>query len=308
MAGHLRQRRWGAVVAVLITVLRIAVTAEAQELEPRAFSPSPVGTSFLLGGFGRSEGGILFDPALDVDNVQADLWIATIGAGHTFGVAGRQARLLAVLPVAWGSVAGTVGTQPQRQDLAGLVDPRFKFSVGLIGAPALTLTQFASSRRRTAVGVAVTVVPPLGQYSPQQLVNLGYNRWAMKPEIGLSHPVGRWTFDAMAGVWLFSTNRSYYPARAVKDQDAVLALQAHASYSLPRRSWLAVNATWFGGGETRVDGVPNPDLQRNTRVGATLSIPIVGQQSIKFAYSTGTTTRRGSDFNTFNATWQLVMF
>ena len=29
---------------------------------------------------------------------------------------------------------------------------------------------------------------------------------------------------------------------------------------------------------------------------------------IKFAYSTGTTTRRGSDFNTFNATWQLVMF
>ena len=45
-----------------------------------------------------------------------------------------------------------------------------------------------------------------------------------------------------------------------------------------------------------------PDLQRNTRVGATLSIPIVGQQSIKFAYSTGTTTRRGSDFNPFNAT------
>lgn len=58
-----------------------------------------------------------------------------------------------------------------------------------------------------------------------------------------------------------------------------MALQGHASYSLPRRSWLAINSTWFGGGETRVDGVPNPDLQRNTRVGATLSIPIVGQQS-----------------------------
>jgi hypothetical protein len=77
---------------------------------------------------------------------------------------------------------------------------------------------------------------------------------------------------------------------------------------LTRRSWLAVNATWFAGGETRIDGVPNPDLQRNTRIGATLSIPILGQQSIKFAYSTGATTRRGSDFNTLNATWQLVMF
>jgi hypothetical protein len=29
---------------------------------------------------------------------------------------------------------------------------------------------------------------------------------------------------------------------------------------------------------------------------------------IKLVYSTGTSTRRGSDFDTFNVTWQLVMF
>lgn len=308
MTRSLRPVEIAAVVASLLGLLILAGNGEAQELEPRAFSPSPVGTTFLLSGFGRSEGGVLFDPALDIDNVQADLWIATIGAGHTLRVAGRQARALAVLPIAWGSVAGTVAAHPQRQDLGGLVDPRFKLSFGLIGAPALTPAQFAGTRRRTAVGAGVTVVPPWGQYRARQLVNLGYNRWAVKPEIGLSHPAGRWTFDASAGVWLFSSNRSYYPGRAVKDQDAVVALQGHASYSLPKRAWLAVNATWFAGGETRVDGVPSPDLQRNTRLGATLSIPIVGQQSIKFSYSTGTTTRRGSDFNTFNATWQLVMF
>ncbi len=296
------------IVALVLVLLRFAVSAEAQELEPRAFSPSPVGTTFVLGGVGRSEGGVLFDPALDIDNVQADLWIATLGAGHTFRLRGRQARILGVFPTAWGSVAGDVHAQAQRQDLAGLVDPRFKLSVGLIGAPALTPAQFADAPRRTAVGAGVTVVPPWGQYSSRQLVNLGYNRWAVKPEIGLSHPVGRWTLDGSAGVWLFSTNRSYYPARAIKRQDAVVAIQGHASYSLPRRSWLAVNATWFAGGETRVDGVPNPDLQRNTRIGATLSIPIVNLHSIKLSYSTGATTRRGSDFNTFNATWQLVIF
>jgi hypothetical protein len=296
------------VEAALLSVLLLAGSAEAQELEPRAFSPSPVGTTFVLGAFGKSEGGILFDPALDIDNVQADLWIATVGAGRTFGLAGRQARILAVVPIAWGSVAGNVHAQAQRQDLAGLVDPRFKLSVGFIGAPALSLSQFADAPRRTAVGGSVTVVPPWGQYSSSQLVNLGYNRWAVKPEIGLSHPLGRWTFDGSVGVWLFSTNRSYYPGYAVKRQDAVVALQGHVSHSLPRRAWLAVNATWFAGGETRVDDVLNPDLQRNTRVGVTLSIPVAGQQSIKLTYSTGTTTRRGSDFNTFNATWQLVMF
>jgi hypothetical protein len=297
-----------AVVFSAVTVPLGAAGLDAQELEPRAFSPSPVGTTFLFGALGKSEGGILFDPALDIDNVQADLWVATIGAGHTFGLGGRQARILAVLPIAWGSVAGTVHAQPQRQHLAGLVDPRFKLSVGLTGAPALTVAEFAGAPRQTTVGAAVTVVPPWGQYSPRQLVNLGYNRWAFKPEIGLSQPLGRWTVDASVAVWFFSTNHSHYPARAEKRQDAVVALQGHVIYSLPGRSWLAVNATWFTGGETRVDGVPSPDLQRNVRAGATLSVPVVGQHSIKFAYSTGTTTRRGSDFNTFNVTWQLVMF
>ena len=295
------------VVASFITLVVAGGRAVAQELEPRAFAPSPIGTSFVLGGFGKSEGGVLFDPALDIDNVQANLWIATVGAGHTFSLGGRQARILGVAPIAWGAVAGEVHAQAQRQDLAGLVDPRFKLSVGL-GAPALSLSEFAAAPHRTAIGTSVTVVPPWGQYNRRQLVNLGYNRWAVKPEIGVSHPAGRWTVDASAGVWLFSTNRSYYPAQAVKRQDAVVALQGHVSYSLPRRSWLGINATWFAGGETRVDGVPNPDLQRNTRVGVTLSIPVVGQQSVKFTYSTGTTTRRGSDFNTFNATWQMVMF
>jgi hypothetical protein len=262
----------------------------------------------VIGGFGRSEGGILFDPALDIDNVQADLWIATAGIGYTFNLAGRQARALAVFPIAWGTVAGNVHSQAQQQDLAGLVDPRLKLSVGLIGAPALTLGEFTRAPRRTAVGASVTVVPPWGQYSSSRLVNLGYNRWAVKPEIGVSHPVGRWTIDGAVGVWLFTANGAFYPAHATKRQEPVVALQGHASYALARRSWLAINGTWFAGGETRVDDLVNPDRQRNARVGATLSVPVVGQQSVKFVYSTGTTTRRGSDFNTFNVTWQIVMF
>jgi hypothetical protein len=77
-----------------------AGVARAQELEPMAYSPSPIGTTFVLGGFGRSQGAILLDPSLDVDDVQGDLWIATAGVGHVFGLAGRQARVLAVVPIA----------------------------------------------------------------------------------------------------------------------------------------------------------------------------------------------------------------
>jgi len=128
--------------SLLAVSLIDAGVAVAQELEPRAYSPSPVGTTFVLGGFGRSQGAILLDPSLDADNVQGDLWIATAGVGHVFGLAGRQARVLAVVPVAWGAIAGDVNGQPARQSLHGLADPRLKLSIGLRGAPALPLADF----------------------------------------------------------------------------------------------------------------------------------------------------------------------
>jgi len=294
-------------IAIALVIAGCA-TAAAQELEPRSYSPSPIGTTFVIGGFGRSQGAILLDPSLDVDNVEGDLWIATSGIGRVFGVAGRQARVLAVVPVAWGTIAGDVRGEAQQQDLAGLVDPRIKLTIGLRGAPALKPADFARAPRRVIVGASVTVMPPWGQYERTRLVNLGYNRWGIKPEVGVSHQVGPWTLEGYAGVWWFSTNSAYYPGGARKQQDPVFTWQTHVSRALPRRTWIAFNGTWFAGGQTRVERVLNPDEQRNSRLGATFSLPIAPRQSLKFVYSTGATTRRGSDFNTFNVTWQLVTF
>src|SRR5262245_40969454 len=175
-------------ITVLAAVALTGATAAAgQELEPRSYSPSPIGTTFVLGGFGRSQGPIVMDPSLDVSNLEGDLWVTTTGFGHVFGLAGRQARILVVAPIASGTIAGEVNGSAQRQPLTGFVDPRFKLSVGLRGAPALTVSEFARApRRRLLIGAGVTVMAPWGQYEPTQLVNLGYNRWGVKPEIGVS--------------------------------------------------------------------------------------------------------------------------
>ena len=291
-------------VAVIVA---IAAPLHGQELEPRSYAPAPTGTTFIIAGFGRSQGPILLDPSLDVDHVEGDLWVATVGIGCVFSLAGRQTRVLAVLPVARGAVEGEVSGQAEQQGLGGLVDPRIKVTVGLYGAPALTRVACARTRRAsTSLGASLTVTPPWGEYRATRLVNLGFHRWAFKPEVGVSHVVGRWTLDGYGGVWFFTTNDAYFPGGALRQQDAIVAWQTHVSYSLPHRTWLAFNGTWFSGGQTRVDGIVNPDLQRNSRLGATLSVPLSGPHSLKFVYSTGATTRRGSDFNTFNVTWQLV--
>jgi hypothetical protein len=81
-----------------------------------------------------------------------------------------------------------------------------------------------------------------GQYEPAQLVTLGFNRWAIKPEVGVSHQRKRRTIECYAGMWLFTANDEYYPAHARKEQDPVLAAQAHASCALARRSWMRSTA------------------------------------------------------------------
>jgi outer membrane putative beta-barrel porin/alpha-amylase len=285
--------------------VRLAV---AQELEPRAYTAAPTGVNFLVVAGGRSTGGVLVDPSLPVEDVQATIDSVGLGLGRTIDLFGRTALILAVVPYAWGDVSGNVGEETRQITRSGLTDPRVKLSVNLLGGRALTPREFARTARPTIVGVSLAVAPPLGQYTGRKLINLGSNRWAVKPEIGVSHAVGRWTIEGYTGLVVFSTNHEFYTGTSVRTQAPVVALQAHVSYTLRRQLWAAFDATWYSGGTTTVNGTQKSDLQRNSRVGATLSLPIGRQQSIKFSGSTGATTRIGADFRTFGAAWQLTWF
>jgi hypothetical protein len=291
--------------SVAVTICGLG-TAVAQELEPRAYTPAPTGVNFVVVAAGRSTGGVVMDPSLPVDDVEATVDSLGLGVGRTLDLFGRTALLLAVVPYAWGDVAGSVGEETRQISRSGLADPRLKLSVNLLGGRALTPREFARAVRPTIVGVSLAVAPPLGQYAETRLINLGANRWAFKPEVGVSRALGRWTIEGYTGVVFFTTNREFYTGASVRTQQPVVALQAHISYTLRRQLWAAFDATWYSGGTTTVDGTRKADLQRNSRVGATLSLPLWGQQSIKFSGSAGATTRIGADFRTFGAAWQLT--
>lgn len=292
-------------VAGFISSAGIAV---AQDLEPRAYAASPVGANFLVVGGGRSSGDVLIDPSLPLEDVQASVNSAFLGAGTTFAFFGRTALFVAAFPYAWVTATGNVGESAREVSRSGFADPRIKLSVNFVGGRALTLREFSNAERPTIVGASFTVVPPLGRYDRSKLVNLGANRWSFKPEVGISHPLGNWTVDGYAGVWLFTANDEFYTGSSLRTQQPIFAFQGHASYTLKPRLWVAFDATWYSGGVTTVDGIEKADLQRSTRVGATLSLPLTSQQSLKFAFSKGATTRVGSDFTTVSAAWQLTRF
>jgi hypothetical protein len=300
--------RWPTVLLLLLLTNALH-SAAAQELEPRAYSASPVGLNFVVVSFGRSTGSVTFDPTVPITDVQAHLNIPALGVGHTFGIWGRQALLTAALPYVWGDVEGKVAEQQQRITRSGLADLRLKLSVNLHGNPALTPQEFAKDRRRGLLfGTSLTVQAPTGQYDAAKLINLGTNRWSFKPEVGISYPWRKFDLDVYAGAWFFTENARFYPGNSLRTQDPITTLQGHVSYTILRQMWLAVDATWYQGGAGYVNDGPPSASQNNTRFGATLSLPLSKRQSLKVAYSAGATARTGSNFDTIGVAWQFRWF
>ena len=52
--------------------------------------------------------------------------------------------------------------------------------------------------------------------------------------------------------------------------------------------------------------LPAADLQRNSRLGATISIPVTKRQSLKFSGSSGAVTNIGADFISIGVAYQYL--
>jgi hypothetical protein len=279
----------------------------AQELEPRAYSASPAGVNYVVLGYGHSSGDVVFDASLPFRDVEAMLNTTSVGYSHSFGLFGRLASATVAQPYVWGSVEGNVAESFRRITRSGLADVRGRLAVNLVGGPALRPAAFAARQPTTTLGASVSIAAPTGQYDPAKLINLGSNRWSVRPELGVSHPHGRWTLEASAGAWLFSGNDEFFGG-VRREQDPIGTLQGHVGYTFKPRLWLAGDATYYTGGRPTVGGVQKDEVQKNSRVGVTLSLPVARRHSVKAAWATGFTTRIGGDFNTFSVAWQVLWF
>ncbi len=295
------------VPSLLVSLIAaVAPVASAQEMEARSYSPSPVGANIALFTYKYQTGDVLLDSTLPLTDVKVNVNSVVAGYGRTFNIAGRQATASMTLPYVWARVRGTVFEQQQEVTRSGLGDVGVRLAVNLMGSPALSPREFAARKPSTVVGASLTVVVPSGQYDPRRLINLGSNRFAFKPEVGLSQPVGPWTLELIGGVWLFTDNKEFFSGGARREQKPLATLQGHVVYTLRPRMWVAGNATYYTGGRTTLNGTVNADLQSNSRIGATFSFPVTQAHSVKVAWAKGLSARIGGDLNTVTVGWQYV--
>ena len=294
-------------LAVFLPLILWPAGGVAQDLEPRAYSPNPTGANFVMLAYARTTGDVVFDPSLPFSDVEAKVNGAVLLYGRTFGLFGRSAAATLIGSYVWGTMSGNVGEEFRSIRRSGLADAKARLSVNLVGGPALAPREFAQRRPRTTLGASLIAVAPAGQYDPAKLINISANRWAVKPELGLAHPAGRFMLEAYAGLWFYADNADFYGG-SVREQSPLGTFQAHVSYTFKPRLWLAGDATFYAGGRTTLDGARNDDRQENSRLGLTLSLPIGRRHSLKLSWASGFTTRIGGDFDTLAVAWQTLWF
>jgi hypothetical protein len=287
---------------IFATVLMVA-NAKAQDAEPRLFTNTPVGLNFLVAGYVYSQGKMAFDPTLPVSDAQFHTHTEVLAYVRALDVGGKSAKFEVALPYSSFSAHALVDGQTREREMSGLNDPRFRFSINLFGAPALSVKEFANYHQDLIIGATLQVSAPLGQYDNSKLLNLGNNRWSFRPELGVSKALGSWTLEVAPSITVFTDNTDFFNGSTLA-QAPIYLLRGHLMYNFESGAWVSLDGTALTGGRTTLNGVRSDNEQTNTRVGLTLALPVDRQNSIKLNASTGISTRTGSEFSAVGVAWQ----
>lgn len=283
----------------------------AQDLVPRAYIITPVHSNAVILTYSFYGGGLLFNNVLPITDATANIHISVFSYYHTLSFFGRSASITASLPYDVGNFQGSFMDNESMLYRSGLLDSTYRFSVNLMGGPAMSTKEFQSWRQRTILGASLKVLAPTGQYGGTKLINNGANRWAFKPELGYSRRWGHWLLDTYGAVWFFTTNpmywsqNSFHPNLQSQSQKPIGAFKGHLSYDVKPRLWVSLDANAWFGGSTSVNRVENPlTFQTSSRIGASASIPLRKHQTFKVGFDSGDYVRIGGNYKNVSVAWQ----
>ena len=258
-------------------------------------------------GYSYVSGNVLFDRSIPLYDVDSRINAGLVAYFHTLNLLGRTTNLLVDLPYSWGTTEGLVVDVPGRRDFSGIGDLGITMSVNLLGAPSMTPSDFQEFRAnpRPTLGASLKIVAPTGHYEKGRLINVGANRWAIKPELGFMFPITpTWLLELGAGAWFFGDDDDFLPGK--REQEPIFAGKAHLVKRFRPGFWVSLDFTYFTGGRQTIGGNRLADDQQNTKIGGTLVVPFRGRHAIKIGYVNGAHTEFGTDFDQFLVTYQVA--
>ncbi len=277
---------WRNIVAALL-LLCWANISFSQDTEPRRWAQIPTGVNFAGAAYGYIDGDIFFDPLLLIEDATFEMHQTGLFYMRTLGVMGKSARLDFTLPYIAGRWEGIVDGEFVKFRRRGAGDARMRFSMLLYGGPAETPQEFAKSEKsNTVVGAAVSLTMPTGKYNGDRLINMGANRWVVRPQLGVTHSRGKWTGELTGSVFLYEDNEKFWKDTKL-ETDPLFALQAHLIYTFRPGLWTSVSTAYGWGGEATVNGDAKNNPSGNWLTALSFGFPINRLQGIKVAWLRG---------------------
>ncbi len=298
-----RSGRRPAIGAVLLCLI-LSDAAIAQELAPRANWPFPNGTDVLSVGYQYSTGDVLVDASLPVTGLDSRINYLQASYQRTFSFYGRTAGAQLSVPYSRAKTTGFLDGEARDRDTTGFGDARLRLAVNLMGAPSMDLAgiQRLRANPRTIVGASLLIQAPTGEYDNDKVINLGTNRWAVKPAIGVIWPLQpTWLIEFEGGVWFFEDNDDF--VGGTREQKPLLSTEVHLVKRIRPGFWASLDANFYVGGRIRVNGGDLINLQRNARAGATLVVPLKPRHALRGSFSAGATTASGGDYNIYSLSY-----
>ena len=290
----------------ILLLLLSAGLIKGHDLEPRLTAMAPTGLNFAAASYAYSNGNILTDVALPVDDLEATIHSIGVAYVRTFKLFGRLNKFDAVASynfAKWNLDAYEEDTSTTR---IGFGDPFLRWSIILVGGPALTPGEFANATlKKFRLGFGIRVRVPIGQYDPERALNIGLNRWMVKLSLGSAYQLKKMLFELKFATWFYAPNYDFYGGNVIRQQP-IFSLQTHWSYVFRPGLWLALSFDIYGGGELSLNGGEYKNIIENTRAGVALAIPIAKQHAIKVALNLGTSARFGANFTTLAIAYQFM--
>lgn len=293
---------------LLIASIFLPLSGSAQELSPRAYWPAPVGTNVLTLGYSHTSGDAIPDRSLPLTGVDSSIDSLHFGYRHTLNLWNRTANLTIEVPYTDGTTVGSrEGELDLEREYSGAGDLTATFSVNILGAPAMNRQQFDELRRnpRPILGFSLKLVAPTGKYDSDRLINVGANRWAMKTELGFIMPLRPdWLLELSVGAWFFADNNDFLGV--TKEQKRVMTIQGHLIHRFKPGLWASLDLNYYKGGRSTIGARRLDNLQRDSKIGATVVFPFATRHAVKLNYSVGSLSDTDESFRTFLISYQRV--
>jgi hypothetical protein len=289
-------------IILFISALRIN-SVYSQELEPRALTNIPVGMNFAIAGYAYSQGNLLFDPALPLEDTDAKLHMLIGAYARSINFFGLSGKMDLIVPYGIGDWTGVFTGIDTATSRSGFGDLRFRLSFNFLGAPALKASQFRDYSPGRISGFSLQVIAPTGQYYPDRLINLGTNRWTFKPQWGYAWNFEKWIWETYASAWIYTKNKDFWGGNELR-LNPLFALKLHGIRKLKKGNWFALNVGYGIGARGYINDERKDNRISTIRLMAVYAIKLGKNHTLRIDAKTGIRFEKGADFNAIGLSYQ----